>query len=185
MRSHPETAAPPVPPARWSVKAQAARFLRKALTAHRPGSVIANRAARPLPVGAPPHFKCWRFSKWHVLIFALWLSGSLILLPSAGSSAPGAESASASLAPSVLCLLLRLMLAQSVPAWPAIWLLPVSAPSAGLSFASSNGQPAGPKKKEPRKRLCLILILLETTASAQQRENVGAARENSNFEGWN
>jgi hypothetical protein len=137
------------------------------------------------PMGGSPHFSPLEVSLWLVLPIVPLLFGSLILRLSAGLSAPGAASASASPVPSVLYLLLRLMLARSVPAWPVIWLQPVPAPSAGLSFASSNGRPSEPKKKEPRKRLCLILILLETTASAQQSENVGAARENSDFEGWN
>lgn len=117
------------------------------------------------PLGGSPHFSPLEVSKWLVLPIVPLLFGSLILRPCAGLSAPGAASASVSPAPSVLCLLLRLMLAQSVPGWRVIWLRPVSAPSAGRWFASSNARPAEGEKKEPRERLCLVLILLETTAS--------------------
>jgi hypothetical protein len=85
----------------------------------------------------------------------------------------------------VLYSLLRLMLAQSVPAWPAIWLRPVFAPSAGRSFASSNAPAVNRKKKEPRERLCLVLILLETTAAQKLPIYQVAARLFWLFEGWN
>lgn len=138
-----------MPQAREPVKAQAPRCHRQALTGPRPCSETSEQGCAPPPCGARP-----------ILILevppciALWLSASLILRPCAGLSAPGAASASASPAPSVLCLLLRLMQAQSVPAWPAIWLRPVFAPSAGRSFASSNVRPAeGEKKRAARAAL--------------------------------
>jgi hypothetical protein len=85
----------------------------------------------------------------------------------------------------VHCSLLRLPLVLSVPAWPVIWLLPVFAPSAGLSFASSNGQLVNRKKKEPRERLCLVLILLETTAAEKLPIYPVTARLFGLFGGWN
>lgn len=140
---------------------QAARG--RALTVSRPAS--GSEQGCPAPLGGSPHFSPLEVSTWLVLPIVPLLFGSLIPRLSAGSSAPGAASASASPAPSGRCSRLLLMLAQLVPGWRVIWLRPVSAPSAGRWFASSNARPAEGEKKEPRERLCLGLILLETTAS--------------------
>ena len=151
-----------VPAGRLPVKAKTSRQ-RAGLDSEPPGQREQTGVSRPL--GGSPHFSPLEVSPWLVLPIVPLLFGSLIPRLSAGSSAPGAASASASPAPSGHCSHLLLMLAQSVPGWRVIWLRPVSAPSAGRWFASSNARPAEGEKKEPRERLCLGLILLETTAS--------------------
>ena len=164
-----------MPAGRLPVKAKTSRQ-RAGLDSEPPGQREQTGVSRPL--GGSPHFSPLEVSTWLVLPIVPLLFGSLIPRLSAGSSAPGAASASASPAPSGRCSRLLLMLAQSVPGWRVIWLRPVSAPSAGRWFASSNARPAeGEKKRAARAALpCLDTIRNNCEPVTARKRSDGAGK---------